>query len=74
MLDMSSCQVCVSRCTTAGEPLIDGENGDLIFVVKTQPHPHFQRRDNDLWLHANITLVEALTGFQREVGYQYSGN
>ena len=48
--------------------MIDGENGDLIFVVKTQPHPQFQRRDNDLWLHVNITLVEALTGFQREVG------
>ena len=49
-----------------GEPLIDGEPGDLKFVVKTIPDPKFTRRGDDLWLNATISLEDALVGFSRE--------
>lgn len=45
-----------------GEPLIDGEPGDLNFVVRTVPVPHWERRGHDLLINQTITLVEALTG------------
>ena len=50
-----------------GEPLIDGEPGDLILVVRTDTHPRFSRRGNDLYIDETITLVEALAGFTREI-------
>ena len=50
-----------------GEPLIDGEPGDLKFVVRTQPHSSFARRGVDLLYNATITLKDALVGFSREV-------
>lgn len=51
-----------------GEPLIDGEPGDLKFVITTLPHKRFERRGNDLWHNATISLEDALIGFSREVG------
>lgn len=57
----------ISLPPPTGEPLVDGESGDLIFVVQTQPHPRFVRKGNDLWLPVNITLVDALTGFDLTV-------
>lgn len=50
-----------------GEPMIDGEAGDLVLTLRTQPHPVFARHGNDLHMTATVTLVEALVGFQREV-------
>ena len=50
-----------------GEPLIDGEPGDLKFVVTTQPHKSFERKGDDLWYNATISLEDALIGFSREV-------
>eukprot|EP00873_Tetraselmis_striata_P012603 jgi/Tetstr1/432867/TSEL_022216.t1 len=49
-----------------GEPLIDGEPGDLIFVLRQLRHPFFRRDGNDLHLSHTIDLVEALTGFRHE--------
>ena len=49
-----------------GEPLIDGEAGDLKFVIVTAPHARFQRRGNDLLYSATISLTDALVGFSRE--------
>eukprot|EP00887_Chlorella_sp_A99_P000337 scaffold13.g337.t1 len=49
-----------------GEPMIDGEAGDLVLTLRTQPHPVFARHGNDLHMTATVTLVEALVGFQRE--------
>lgn len=46
-----------------GEPHIDGETGDLIVRVRTMPHSFFERRGNDLYANATITLAEALSGF-----------
>lgn len=37
-----------------GEPHIDGEPGDLILKIKTQPHSVFERKGDDLY--TNITL------------------
>lgn len=50
-----------------GEPLVDGEPGDLRFVVRAARHARFARRGDDLLLNVTIPLVDALTGFEREV-------
>ena len=39
--------------------------GDVIFVLKTRPHPSFERSGNDLLTKVHITLSEALLGFSR---------
>ncbi len=52
-----------------GEPLLDGEPGDLKFVVRTRPHARFQRAGADLRTNLTISLVDALTGFSTEVGW-----
>lgn len=43
-----------TKFVAEGEPHIDGEPGDLILKVKTQPHPVFERKSDDLY--TNITL------------------
>ena len=50
-----------------GEPLVDGEPGDLIFIVRQRPHERFKRQGDDLILEESISLVEALVGFDHEV-------
>ncbi|KAL9168352.1 hypothetical protein ABFS82_04G009100 [Erythranthe guttata] len=50
-----------------GEPVIDGEAGDLKFRVRTAPHDRFRREGNDLHTTVNITLVQALVGFEKTI-------
>lgn len=50
-----------------GEPLIDGEQGDLLIYLRTLPHPVFERRYDGLLCNATISLLEALVGFEREI-------
>lgn len=50
-----------------GEPIIDGEPGDLKFRIRTAPHDRFRRDGNDLHLTVNISLVEALVGFEKSI-------
>ena len=55
-----------------GEPMLDGEPGDLKFRLRTAASTNaagvpFERRGDDLHLGATITLTEALVGFEREV-------
>lgn len=45
-----------------GEPLIDGEPGDLQFILRTLPWPGWERRGNDLLINHTISLVDALVG------------
>lgn len=45
-----------------GEPMVDGEPGDLKFTVRTVANPKWERRGNDLLINETISLVEALTG------------
>lgn len=39
---------------------------DLEFVVFAKKHPIFTRKGNDLYITVNVTLKEALLGFQKE--------
>lgn len=50
-----------------GEPIIDGDAGDLIFVVRVIPDLKLRRSNNDLHLDLVISLVDALVGFKKEI-------
>ncbi|XWS76630.1 hypothetical protein CRYUN_Cryun01aG0193700 [Craigia yunnanensis] len=50
-----------------GEPIIDGEPGDLKFRIRTAPHDRFRREGNDLHTTVTITLVQALIGFKKTI-------
>jgi len=50
-----------------GEPIIDGEAGDLKFRINTAPHDRFRREGNDLHTSVTITLVQALVGFEKTI-------
>lgn len=51
------------KFTAEGEPHVDGEPGDLRLVIRTVPHPVFERRGDDLYTNVTISLADALTGF-----------
>lgn len=55
------------RFVAEGEPHIDGEPGDLRIRVRTQPHPVFERRGDDLYTNVTISLLDALVGFEMEL-------
>lgn len=50
-----------------GEPVVDGEAGDLKFRIRTAPHDRFRREGNDLHTTVTITLVQALVGFEKTI-------
>ncbi|KAG1680159.1 hypothetical protein FOA52_000272 [Chlamydomonas sp. UWO 241] len=50
-----------------GEPMVDGEPGDLKLMVRSAYEPKWERRANDLILNQTISLVDALTGFERQI-------
>ena len=52
-----------------GEPMVDGEPGDLKFRIRTLPHAAFRRTGNDLHMNATIPLLDALVGFSRNVSH-----
>jgi len=56
-----------TKFTAEGEPHLDGEPGDLILKIKTQPHPLFERRGDDLYTNVTISLHDALVGFTIEL-------
>ncbi|KAL7294059.1 hypothetical protein TKK_0012097 [Trichogramma kaykai] len=56
-----------TKFTAEGEPHLDGEPGDLIVKIKTQPHPIFERKEHDLYTNVTITLQDALIGFELEI-------
>merc|ERR1711957_46747 len=43
------------------------DTGEVIFVLDEQEHKDFKRRGADLFVERNISLVEALCGFQMEI-------
>merc|ERR1719199_1199156 len=45
----------------------DADTGDVVFVLKEQPHSDFKRRGADLFVERKISLVEALCGFEIEI-------
>lgn len=47
--------------------MIDGEPGDLKFIVRTAQDPKFVRQKDDLWFYQTISLEQALVGFTIQV-------
>lgn len=45
-----------SRLRGEGEPHVDGDPGDLIFIFKTERHPQFVRKADDLYTNVTISL------------------
>merc|ERR1719440_495330 len=45
----------------------DADTGDVNFVLKQQEHEVFKRRGADLFIERDISLVEALCGFEMEL-------
>jgi len=41
--------------------------GDIIFTIKTIPHPLFTRKGNNLYAKVAISLSDALLGFKKEI-------
>merc|ERR1719189_579907 len=52
----------VFREMADGHP--DADTGDVLFVVKQQEHKEFKRKGADLYIERDVSLVEALCGFQ----------
>ncbi|KAI4356676.1 hypothetical protein L6164_000681 [Bauhinia variegata] len=42
----------------------DTVTGDIIFVLQVKEHPKFKRKQDDLYIEHNLSLTEALCGFQ----------
>ncbi|KAK2577450.1 hypothetical protein KPH14_003555 [Odynerus spinipes] len=56
-----------TKFTAEGEPHLDGEPGDLILKIKTEPHPVFERIGDDLYTNVTISMQDALIGFTMEI-------
>lgn len=50
-----------------GEPHVEGEPGDLKFLIRIEKHPIFERRGLDLYTNVTISLQDALNGFRTEI-------
>lgn len=56
------------RLTEKGEPGINGGSpGDLYIITKVHPHPHFERRGDNIYIELPITIGEAVFGAKIEV-------
>ncbi|XWS32402.1 hypothetical protein CRYUN_Cryun23aG0156500 [Craigia yunnanensis] len=42
----------------------DTVTGDIVFLLQLKKHPKFERKFNDLYFEHNLSLTEALCGFQ----------
>eukprot|EP00252_Welwitschia_mirabilis_P012986 TRINITY_DN28697_c0_g1_i1.p1 TRINITY_DN28697_c0_g1~~TRINITY_DN28697_c0_g1_i1.p1 ORF type:complete len:129 (+),score=28.61 TRINITY_DN28697_c0_g1_i1:122-508(+) len=52
-----------------GEPIVDGEAGDLKFKIYTAPHERFRREGNNLHTSVSISLRDALVGFENSISH-----
>ncbi|ORX86263.1 heat shock protein DnaJ family protein [Anaeromyces robustus] len=50
-----------------GDQHPDVTPGDIIFTIRTIPHPLFTRKGNNLYVKIAITLADALLGFEKEI-------
>ena len=55
------------RFSGEGDQEPDLSPGDVIIVLDEKEHPVFHRHGNDLVIGMEITLLEALAGFQKTV-------
>ncbi|MBD4020220.1 hypothetical protein GUI04_14645, partial [Xanthomonas citri pv. citri] len=42
----------------------DTVTGDIVFILQLKEHPKFKRKQDDLYVEHNVSLTEALCGFQ----------
>ena len=57
----------VIKFDEAGDQSPDYVAGDVKFIIKTKIHPVFTRRNDNLYMKQQITLVEALLGFEKHL-------
>ena len=50
------------RAAGEGEPAAGGTSGDLYLVVRILPHPRFERRGQDLYVHVPIPITTCVLG------------
>jgi len=55
------------RFPQAADETPDTIPGDITFTVVTNPHPRFRREGNDLYYTLQISLLEALVGFDKTI-------
>jgi DnaJ-class molecular chaperone len=55
------------RFPQAADETPDTIPGDITFTVITSPHPRFRREGNDLYYTLQISLLEALVGFDKTI-------
>lgn len=55
------------RFVGEGEPHVEGEPGDLVFKLRVQKHPLFERVGMDLYTNVTISLQDALNGFTMDI-------
>ncbi|ORY86777.1 hypothetical protein BCR37DRAFT_123564 [Protomyces lactucae-debilis] len=51
----------------AGDEKANGSTQDIAFVLEEKPHPKFKREDDHLRLSFDLTLVEALCGYEKVI-------
>merc|ERR1712186_22041 len=56
-----------TKFVAEGEPHTDGDPGDLILRIRTQKHPKFERKGDDLYTNVTISLTDALNGFELQI-------
>nr|ACO10834.1 DnaJ homolog subfamily B member 11 precursor [Caligus rogercresseyi] len=56
-----------TKFVAEGEPHLDGDPGDLIIKIRTEPHSTFERKGDDLYTNLTISLTNALNGFETEI-------
>lgn len=50
-----------------GEGIGGGEKGDLYLKIQIEKHPHFERKENDLFYNLDIDLYTAILGGKKEI-------
>jgi DnaJ family protein B protein 4 len=55
------------RFPNAGDELVPGQAQTIVFVIEEKPHPVYKRDGDDLYTELELTLVEAFTGFVKEL-------
>jgi DnaJ family protein B protein 4 len=55
------------RFPNAGDELVPGQAQTIAFVIEEKPHPVYKRDGDDLSTEIELSLVEAFTGFSRNL-------
>ena len=55
------------RFPNAGDELVPGQAQTIVFVIEEKPHPIYKRDGDDLFAELELNIVEAFTGFSREL-------